>query len=61
MAKETLTIPEEKLPEVIKVIRAGLEYVDSGHYLPQISDETREQLAKWCDEQEEYLKRIGAI
>lgn len=59
MAKEILAIPEERLAEVIKVIRAGLEFVDSGEYLPQISDETREQLEKWCDSEEEYLKRRG--
>lgn len=61
MAKEVLAIPEENLEEVVRVIRTGLECVGSSHYLPQISDETRVQLTKWCDDEEEYLKRIGAI
>jgi len=55
MAKETLSIPEEKLAEVIKVIKIGLEYVD-GNF---ISEETRENLIQWCDDEEEYLKRIS--
>jgi len=57
MAKEILAIPEEKLSEVIAVIRTGLEYVDDGYdELPTISDETREQLTKWCNDEEDYLK-----
>ncbi len=46
MAKEILAIPEERLIEVIAVIRAGLEITET-------SDETREQLMKWCNEEEE--------
>jgi len=60
MAKEILAIPEEKLSEVIAVIRSGLEHVDDGHNdLSTISDETREQLTEWCDKEEDYLKRIS--
>lgn len=49
MAKEILAIPEEHLAEVIKVIREGLKH------LPEISDETRTQLSRWCHEEENYL------
>ncbi len=61
MAKEILAIPEERLAEVIKIIRTGLEFVDILRCLdePQTADETREQLEKWCDVEEEYLKLIG--
>ena len=51
MAKEILSIPEENLKEVIGVIRIGL-----GH-IRFISEETRANLTKWCDEEEEYLQR----
>jgi hypothetical protein len=54
MASEVLSVPEEKLGEVIKVIRAGLMTLDM-----DVSDDTFENLTKWCDEEEEYLKRIG--
>lgn len=50
MASEILSVPEEYLIEVIKVIRAGLKKV-------RISKETSIQLKKWCKEEEEYLKR----
>jgi len=57
MAKEVLVIPEERLPDVVAVIRAGLEYVDDCYGdIPVISDETREYLTKWCDEETKYLK-----
>lgn len=49
MAKEILAIPEDKLSEVIAVIRAGLVIAD-------VSSETIEQLTKWCNEEEEYLE-----
>ena len=48
MASEILSVPEEKLFEVIKVIRAGLSHVS-------VSEETRIQLLKWCEEEEEYI------
>jgi hypothetical protein len=48
MAKEVLYVPEESLEEVIRVLRAGLK-------VETVSEETREQLTKWCDEEEEYL------
>jgi len=55
MAKEILAIPEERLEEVINVIRAGL-VVYKG--TKAISKETRKQLLKWCDEEQEYLDNM---
>lgn len=52
MAKEILSIPEEKLSEVIKVIREGLKHV-------KVSDDTHRNLIKWCDEEEEYLRELS--
>lgn len=54
MASETLSVPEDHLAEVIKVIREGLKATANDK---SISMETREQLAKWCDEEEEYLNK----
>lgn len=51
MASEILTVPEESLEEVIRVIRAGL-----GH--TRVSSDTRRNLKKWCDEEEKYLKSL---
>jgi hypothetical protein len=42
MATEILAIPEESLPQVIAVIRAGLQATDN--------ESVREALANWCDE-----------
>lgn len=53
MAKEILVVSEDYLLEVIAVIRAGLDA------LAVVSDRTRIQLVKWCDEEEEYVKRLG--
>jgi hypothetical protein len=51
MASEALYVPEEYLADVIRVIRAGLK---AERRLPR---EVRQQLKKWCDEEEEYLSR----
>lgn len=51
MAKEVLAVPEEKLGEVIRVIRAGLKAKPL-----RISRETIRVLKGWCDEEEDYLK-----
>ncbi len=51
MAKIILSIPEERGLEVIDLIRSGV-YV----YHSMLSRETRDQLIKWCNEQEKYLK-----
>jgi len=48
MASELLSVPEDKLAEVIRVIRAGLK-------VEGVSKETETQLKRWCDEEERYL------
>jgi hypothetical protein len=53
MASEILAVPDDKLREVISVIRAGLMRER------KVSRETRRQLTKWCNEEEAYLKRLG--
>lgn len=50
MATELLAVPEEKLPEVIRVIRAGLKK-------EKVSRDTRKNLLTWCKMQEEYINR----
>lgn len=50
MASEILAVPEECLVEVVKVIRAGI-------IASSLSEEVKEQLTKWCDEEEEYINR----
>jgi len=54
MASETLTVPEEHLEDVIYVIRRGLASTKKA-----IHKDVVEQLTKWCDEEEEYLKRLA--
>ena len=56
MAKESLQVPEENLADVIAVIRSGLGSVAS-----DIAQETREQLLKWCDEEERYLIEVVTL
>lgn len=52
MAKEILAIPEEKVSEVIAVIRQGLQSPTFLHIYKGVSIETIEQLKKWCDKYE---------
>ncbi len=53
MASETLSVPEEHLAEVIRIIRAGLKVV-------VVSDEdVRQSLLDWCEGEEEYLRRLS--
>lgn len=56
MASEILAVPEGRLEEVIRVIRAGL--FEEEWF---VSNETIEQLTKWCDEEEAYLKRLRGL
>ena len=63
MSKEILAIPEDKLREVIYVIRAGIKYsqaipLDPLVKLETISYETIESLTLWCDQEEEYLNML---
>jgi len=53
MGLEYLAIPESKISEVIRVIRTGL----ASEACESISSETRKNLRKWCNDQEEYQKR----
>lgn len=53
MAREVLSVPEEHLQEVIRVIRYGLNVAGTS-----ISIETHEQLKKWCEEEEAYQRAI---
>ena len=52
MTSEVLSVPEEHLRDVIKVIRRGLASTKKA-----IDKEVVKQLTKWCDE-EEYLDRL---
>lgn len=51
MAREILSVPEARLDEVIAVIRAGLSRA-------KVSVHTRDLLEAWCEEEDEYLKRL---
>ena len=53
MASEVLSVPEEHLEDVIYVIRRGLASTKKG-----IDKAVFDQLTKWCDEEEEHLKRL---
>lgn len=54
MTSEILSVPEEHLEDVIYVIRRGLMSTQK-----TIDKEVYEQLRKWCDSEEEYLKRLA--
>jgi len=54
VASEILSVPEESLAEVIRVIRTGLKNVKF------VSKDTRHNLKKWCDEEEAYLKELAS-
>jgi hypothetical protein len=56
MAREILAVPEQHLDEVIRLIRLGLCH--SLDYPGHFSQEVREHLMRWCDEEEEYLKGL---
>lgn len=51
MASEILSVPEEHMTDVIKVIRMGLLHSKT------VDREVREQLEKWCKEHAEYIDR----
>ena len=53
MASEILAVPEQRLEEVIRVIRAGLKAVK-----PPVSKDVENNLLLWCHDEEEYLKRL---
>lgn len=49
MTSEILSVPEQHLKSVIKVIRAGLKAV-------KVPKEVKEALLHWCEEEENYLE-----
>lgn len=53
MASEVLRVPEDALAEVIAVIRAGLGVV-------KVRRATKSALLRWCDEEQDYLRRLTA-
>jgi len=56
MANEILAVPEEKLEEVINIIRLGIkEYNDSSYFKSPYPQETIEMLERWCEEELEYV------
>jgi hypothetical protein len=64
MAKEALYISEERLGEVIRVIRAGLKAVEIGPDTgapkpPVVRKETAAILKRWCAEEAEYLRTFN--
>lgn len=50
MGSEILAVPEERVLEVIKVLRAGLHQVE-------VSEDTRDGIESWCKECEEYYAK----
>lgn len=50
---ETICFPEDKIPEVVKVIEAGIKTA-------KVSRETKTQLRKQCKQLEAYWKRLQA-
>ena len=64
MAKVILAIPEYVLGEVISIIRSGIGVEETYYKIvtlpsrPKVSRHACAQLAKWCDEHEEYLEML---
>ena len=56
MATEILSVPEDHLLEVVAVLRAGLK---ATQHHSTVGKKTREQLTKWCDEEEAYMKELS--
>lgn len=65
MAKEALFISEERVGELIRVIRAGLKAVPAARgqqSVPQpgkVRRETAAILKRWCREEAEYLRTMS--
>ena len=56
MAKEILAVPEERLAEVCRVIRAGLLVEKASNY--PLHPDTVDGLEGWCADIDEYLQDI---
>ena len=62
MAKEALYISEERVGELIRVLRAGLKALPKtadaeGPQAPGVRRETAAILMRWCKEEAAYLRR----
>lgn len=63
MAKEALYISEERVGELIRVIRAGLNVVERQRgqqdvpERPKVRRETAAILKRWCAEEARYMRR----
>jgi hypothetical protein len=55
MASEILSVPEEHLADVIAVIRAGLAVTHKSNIKPVVL----RNLARWCKEESDYLKKLA--
>jgi len=55
MGKQILAVPDRRLREVIKILRAGLSSCTD----EDVSAETREALDQWCRDHEAYLARLA--
>ena len=58
MGKEILAIPEEKIMEVVQVIRGGIEYTLAFDPESKVSSETVDRLIEWCDSHEEHWRML---
>lgn len=53
MASEVFSVPEDRLAEVIKIMRAGTEAC-----WPELHADTIKNVLDWCDHEEEYLASL---
>ena len=51
MSKEILAIKDEDIPEVVKVIRAGLRFLGD-----KVTQETQLALNRWCNREMQHIK-----
>lgn len=58
MASEILSVPEEYLKEVIKIIRAGVKACNSGK--SEVSAVVEHNLLQWCKDEEAYLRKLNS-
>ena len=52
MASEILSVPEERILEVVKVLRSGISTCQDS-----VSEDTLIHLMKWCNDMEEYMQQ----
>jgi len=51
MPSELLTVPEEHIEEMVRIIQAGMDSIEP-------SEDLRISLMEWCEEQEEFLQQL---